>query len=363
VDAVSEWNFLVRISADDPSATKAPGIYQALVAAAEALKSSTINVLVELVTVTPPATKAGAERTLIMNGVATKTTVPPPVNTGDPASLIAFRDWAKQFPAKKTALIIYGHGDGIEDWHEPQDLVLPDPVQRIAPAQSFLDALTVPELGKAVRGDPAIHLIGLDACLMGMAEVAYEIRSAGQVVVASELEDAAEGWPYPAILQELSKNVTMSAAELAHVIVDRYEKAAPSPPRVIAGVRLDAMAEVAKQWKALLPQLQQLQQANRSGVEAARNSVPDCMHRPYYDVRSLLAALSPLGLPVANAIAAIDKATLEVRSLGAGSTYHGMSLYFPNTASDKKTIPAYRKIAFATDTGWADFLQTWLAPL
>ncbi|MCI0388293.1 MAG: clostripain-related cysteine peptidase [Acidobacteria bacterium] len=51
-----------------------------------------------------------------------------------------------------------------------------------------------------------IKILGLDACLMGMAEVGYQIMGQADYLVASEDAIPDEGWPYERILRRLVKD-------------------------------------------------------------------------------------------------------------------------------------------------------------
>jgi hypothetical protein len=68
-----------------------------------------------------------------------------------------------------------------------------------------------------------VDLVGSDACLMGMIEVAYEIKDIGaSVMVGPEETVPWNGWPYDAILTDLTSNPSWTPSELATSIVDRY---------------------------------------------------------------------------------------------------------------------------------------------
>ena len=140
------------------------------------------------------------------------------VNTGEPGSLRDFMAWAgQQCPADHYALIIWGHGSG---WSEEQIYSRFPPAQGVtrdeSPAKqdmlrrgifastagkllgirdaktralcyddSARDFLDNQELRLALRegadtlGRPRVDVLGLDACLMTMLEVAHEIRARG----------------------------------------------------------------------------------------------------------------------------------------------------------------------------------------
>ena len=67
-----------------------------------------------------------------------------------------------------------------------------------------------------------VDLVGMDACLMTMLEVAYQIRDHAQVLVGSEEVEPGDGWPHDRILRDLTARPGMRAAELATTIVRRY---------------------------------------------------------------------------------------------------------------------------------------------
>jgi hypothetical protein len=68
-----------------------------------------------------------------------------------------------------------------------------------------------------------ISLIGMDACLMSMVEVAYQLRTNANCLVASQEVEPMDGWPYTTILESLTDNLQMTPEELAKLIVQKYE--------------------------------------------------------------------------------------------------------------------------------------------
>ncbi|MBI5627863.1 MAG: hypothetical protein HY953_03005, partial [Candidatus Rokubacteria bacterium] len=57
-------------------------------------------------------------------------------------------------------------------------------------------------------------LVGMDACLTTMLEVAYQIRDHARVLVGSEELEPGPGWPHAAILGDLAARPAMAPAEL-----------------------------------------------------------------------------------------------------------------------------------------------------
>jgi hypothetical protein len=90
------------------------------------------------------------------------------------------------------------------------------------------DVLKMDELSnaieKALDGNPdrKIDIFGMDACMMGMAEVGYQVRGRVRYLVASEDAIPDENWPYDRILTRLVENPSMTPEELSVTIVREY---------------------------------------------------------------------------------------------------------------------------------------------
>ncbi|MBU4143287.1 peptidase C11, partial [Patescibacteria group bacterium] len=125
-------------------------------------------------------------------------------NTGDPKILYDFVKWAADnYPADRYALILWNHGSG---WWEEEKGKADDPVGRMPRRHLFNhlillehrsicyddtsggDALDNRELKGVLNQACAIlgkkiDLLGMDACLMNMVEVAYQQREFVNIIV------------------------------------------------------------------------------------------------------------------------------------------------------------------------------------
>jgi len=222
--------------------------------------SDAVNVLVEF----DNAGARGTNRYLVRrNGVGERLEAMGETDSGDPRTIVDFIAWAaKEYPAERTALILWNHGGG---W-EPSEidriarsvsstrytareagqraasplgkvffrttletiLGLASPDERaICSDDGSGHSLDTVELGKvleqAVRllGRP-IDLLGMDACLMSNLEVAYQVRPYVRYLVASEENEPNDGWPYHTLLKKLVKEPSLATPELAAAIVETY---------------------------------------------------------------------------------------------------------------------------------------------
>ena len=180
-------------------------------------------------------------------------------NTGRPEELTEFITWGMGYaPAEKYMVIIWAHGTGAydEDIYYADDETMRSNMKRhgvfrptfvnlpsslehadasitnalpmvmaaIAPDDTNKDFLDNVELKNALFNvGRRIDILGMDACLMSMAEVCYQIRESVDYTVASEAEQELDGWPYEGFLSRLVDDPTMSAKEFAKTIVDEYD--------------------------------------------------------------------------------------------------------------------------------------------
>ena len=201
-------------------------------------------------------------------------------NMGDPKVLESFVQWGiKTYPAKRYMLVLWNHGSGWDDTDiyrvARQSLHLN--IQRrgttVVPAQgtargaislrrveivgskrfrralfrsSIEKAVSPGKQNRAIAFDDTskdfldnieikriltsttkalgrkIDILGMDACLMSMLEVGYQLRGSVGVTVGSEELEPGDGWPYDTVLSALVKKPTMSAQDLASTIVKKY---------------------------------------------------------------------------------------------------------------------------------------------
>ncbi|HXE73865.1 MAG TPA: clostripain-related cysteine peptidase [Candidatus Nitrosotenuis sp.] len=141
-----------------------------------------------------------------------------------PATLADFVEWGiKNYPAQHYMLVISDHGDGwkgaCQDDSHGNWMSLPDIRRGLEEAQK--------------RTGVKLDVLGFDACNMGSAEVAYELRDTAGYLVASEKTEAAEGWPYSRwlteeVLRELQQanlaRLDMPPDQLARLIVQAASK-------------------------------------------------------------------------------------------------------------------------------------------
>lgn len=283
------------------------------------------------------------------------------LNMGDSATLSSFASWAIQtYPAQYYALILWNHGGSSTDgpsacWDDTNSE----------------DCLSLMEIKEALADvfnatGEKIDVLGFDACLMGMAEVAYQLRDYVGYMIGSEETEPNDGYPYDMILAELSATVSMPPAQLASTIVTKYFESytdtLPNPEdaqhATSAAFNLtetsNTAVAVSDFAESILGDFSDSQPAVKEAWEQSETFSGDYVDL-YHFAQLLKDKVSNSTIKI-KADAVLDAVNRLIISEGHGNIHpnaHGVSIYYPRQYN--KTF--YVALDFASDTLWDEFLD------
>ena len=118
-------------------------------------------------------------------------------DTGSPITLYNFLSFCLQeYPAEHYLVVLSGHSGGTDS-----DFLLTDESPR--GSLTFNELKAVFKHLEADLNGQTIDIIGMDNCLMSMAEICYELKGSAKFLVGSETFSPASGWPYRQIIERL----------------------------------------------------------------------------------------------------------------------------------------------------------------
>jgi hypothetical protein len=154
----------------------------------------------------------------------------PDCDMGDYNHAIDFGKWAMQnYPAQHYMYVLWNHGGG---WFKTTPGFTNTKV--IAYDDQTKHVISTPQMAKILKALGHVDVYGSDACLMQMAEVAFEIRGLTDFIVGSEKTEPGSGWDYAAFLKTVYAS-GMSPLEVANAVVDTYT------PQYSAGATLSTI--------------------------------------------------------------------------------------------------------------------------
>ena len=318
---LAKWTFIVYIAADDNRLEEAAiGDFKEM---ASVGSNNNLNIVVQL---DRPSHDnwTDCRRFLVTKGLTTadgnEIMSIGEVNMGDPATLVSFVEWAaSNYPAEKYALIISSHGKGWEGscWDETSDNDNMD----LAEMRSALSNIS------AFIGRP-LDVIGFDACLMGTTEVAYEVHEYASIMVASEQPEPLSGWPYDAILTQLTATPDIKAVELATIIVDSYYFSNAPTGYTMTAVDLTKIDAVVSGLNDLA---QALVVYDGTDVQTVKNYA-------------------------STVTTTLDEAVIYERHGTSWPGSHGLAIYFPKFQGSFDSAYTAGTVSLAGDTAWDEFV-------
>jgi len=292
----------------------------------------------------------------------------PKIDMGDYKEMVKFVKWCHEnYPAEKYLVDIWNHGAG---WKNRDKKVM----KGISYDDLSGNHMTTPQLGEAMRQIKAIighnlDVLGMDACLMQMMEVGYEVRDSVNHIAASEETEPGNGWPYDLVLGPLVKNPTMDSAALSTLLVQAYKQAYASGSEGVTQSavdcsKLDAVNEKLEALaKALMAKLSDAKV--KAAIDAAAASV---QVYAYDDNCDLVHFCQLLNQGIKDD--AINKAANELIAVVASApskavisnmfvtdsmkNSNGLAIYLPKTA----VASNYKDIALGK-TAWAAFIKAY----
>jgi hypothetical protein len=294
----------------------------------------------------------------------------PEQNTGEPRYLAQFAKWAAQrYPAKNRLLVVWNHGAGF--MHTPTRDIGYD-------ESSKNDALTMGELRWALEhagfGNGRLGklgILGFDACLMNMVEVAYEFTGLTDFVVGSQQTEPGDGWPYHDVVAGAkgNKDAKAVASGIVKAYVEYYKRTGDLGVTQSA-LDLRKLPAVSKLVDKLGVELLKLVGAKTGKILEARVATQGYEEPTYVDLVDLAKHLSTK-ISDANVKAACNSISTAVQgAVVANGTYggsvgrsKGLSIWFPLVRTDYvRRRSEYVALRYARDyPHWAKFLDLLLA--
>lgn len=296
---------------------------------------------------------------------------PGEANMGDPDNLVEFiEQTAKNFPAKRYALIFGDHGSG---W--PQ--ILGD--------ETNDDHLDMTELGGALARvtkslGGKLELIGFDACLMANFEVARTVAPYAKALVGSQELEPGNGWDYKPLFTRINANPAADGFQVGRMVVDTFRDYYNGESQGYRDVSITLSVMDLSKIDAMNTAINNLAVQNQAFIKAggrpnilktasARAKAEDYGSRgegkhvaEFFDIvhyaENIKLTSGDAGIAkAADAVIAATKAAVVYKANGAAHPHsNGLSIYFPNKA-DTITQSGYAKQPFTSTLKWTGLLM------
>jgi hypothetical protein len=310
-------------------------------------------------------------------------------NMGDAQTLVDFVRWGReQYPAKRTMLVIWNHGQG---WRAPAEegIAVTEPAvphaghRNVSNDDDTGDKLynrAIQDALTALLGGTRLDVIAFDACLMAMVETAYALRNIGGVMVGSEELEPGNGWNYTRWLQPLvDAKGNVEATDLGRLLVrgmkDEY---GDTDATTLSATDLNKVSALATAVSSFSDTAVPLLTSELPSFRAARSACKN--YAPGYGLHSIDLGHYMSQIEANTTSPSLKQRTADVRARlsdlilenyastkrqGAfGST--GLGIYYPSSAAAHNSDPdregydagnTHFPVEFVNQERWATFVR------
>ena len=278
-------------------------------------------------------------------------------NMGDPQTIVDFVSYSVQnYPAEHYALILWDHGGGLSGvcWDDSDG----DDNINLHELRNALETI-YNDLGIK------IDLLGFDACLVGMIEIAYQVRDYVDYVVFSQEYEPGDGWPYDDILSLLVSNPTMQPYELAKIIaekyVDSYNNGSQGYDAAVtqSAINISALVTITfRKLDRLMGEIIRNYNKYSASINYASSNAETFYYSNEKDIIHFLQLLKKnvtdqyLMSLIEETIDAINTSILYAGHLSGHPNAHGLSVNIPSSY-----VSSYDTILMSIDHQWDEFIS------
>ena len=284
----------------------------------------------------------------------------PETDSGDPKTLTKGLKWMQTYSqANHNVVVLWNHGSGFRVDRADETAVGTRPRGKKGPlfnhgvsGQSGRDVLIddisgssqdtvdlVNAISKAGFSESKkIDILGFDACLMNLIEIAYDMSRYANFMVGSEELEPGEGWPYAQDLEALN-TPGIDAQALSKEFVDNYDKyyrnredAWPVTQSAIDLSKVDQLAKsIDRLGKALKATLDKNYDGTMTLISKMREKVQ--MYAPSHDYDDYVdcgdwASLCKKNIQDNNIKEAADEVLNNLRHAVIANKYQGTSVQY-----------------------------------
>lgn len=419
--SVADWTVLAYIAADNSLAEFADMNIKDM--SAGLARGSNVNILVQW---DQPENNKTWRYKVLPNGRIDAGSLSAEMGYNPEKELIDSMKWVtSNYPANHYAVDLWDHGSGVEDLepatarnilkrhlntHSWMQLPGHRHATKISKTRGILyddtqgTCLTNQGLSNAMSAmkgmiGKKIDFVCMDACLMAMVEVAYQMKDSVETFVASQQTIPGEGYPYTDFISALSKRSSnISGKELASSLIsgyqDLYTRKNPTPDFTLSAIDITTIDSLKDSINNFIVAVDACAKADASQTKklivTARKAATQFEMSEYIDLHSFYAgilkqtkkstpksyvilpkdpekdirlaspayqkALSVLNSIVQEGINQIQAAAFQTASGSVFPGVKGLSIYYPKSGS---LHSSYAKTLFAQDTNWAKFIKTY----
>ncbi|HOL62577.1 MAG TPA: clostripain-related cysteine peptidase [Elusimicrobiales bacterium] len=281
----------------------------------------------------------------------------PKCDMGSWEYMVDFVNWAKaNYPAKKYVLVVWNHGSGWDKGGNISEIM----DKGISYDDETRNHITTQQLRMALEKIGGVNILAMDACLMQMIEVAYEIKDYAEYVVASEETEPADGYTYNTWLEPLAAKPVMDSKELSVAMVnsytDHYQSISQGATQSSVNAKaLSKLAAMSDEFITAVMEANDITNAKNARTNAQKFYYST--NKDFYHFVKLITDATQIPEVKSKGQALLDylKNNAITYNRAYGSKYsnaYGLAVYVPTYYTT-----SYDELMWAKESKWDDFIK------
>ena len=319
-------------------------------------------------------------------------------NCGNPEVLKDFLTWgAKNFPAEHYAVIIWNHGSGWKEddiyrrFVDHRKIILDkrksghrviknfnkSQLQRVIFISTIFQGMNYDDVRKSIGYDDSnrdfldnkelqqvlsyfnkiiqkkVDILGMDACMMAMIEVAYQNKDYIEYMVASEETEPGDGWPYHQIIKILNSNPKLTPEDFSKMIVDEYIDSYPDRTNVTqSSISTKHLDKLTNSISDLAVSLTDNIDLYSSELKEIIRNVKSYYDYDYVDLKNFVELVNVYIPELSSKVNSVINDMKNV-IIASGGNGEGLSIYLPKYQYGF----LYDKLDWAQNSKWDEFIK------
>lgn len=292
----------------------------------------------------------------------------PTVDMGDYKNLVDFIRWGHEnFPARHYFVVVWNHGTG---WHKLALDGNPINTWDISIDDLTKNGITTAQLGLAMEDASKIigrkiDIYGSDACLMGMIEVAHQMKDSVQYFIGSEDLEPGAGWPYAELLQKWNSFAPATAEDIAKFLPEIYTASYKFEATTLSSYDLRYIDPLTTSLSNLRAVMTKQSSTNaKAALKSALASSLKFYKSDYVDLGDFLSKVvtRPGVQENVQAITAVQeefkKFVIANKATGKFKQAQGLAIWLPSTATEyTKYQKLYSELSFNISSQWHQLIE------
>lgn len=291
----------------------------------------------------------------------------PTVDMGDYRNLVDFIRWGHEnYPARHYFVVVWNHGTG---WHK---LALDgSPIQTwdISIDDLTKNAITTYQLGLAMEDASKIigrkiDIYGSDACLMGMIEVAHQMKDSVQYFIGSEDLEPGDGWPYEQVLARWNSLSPATAEDIAKFLPEVYVASYKNESTTLSSYDLRHIDSLTTSLANLRAVMTNQNSSTKAALKGAVTSSLKFYKRDYVDLGDFLvkigarAGIQQYMPQITSVQEELKKFVVANQTTGKFKQAQGLAIWLPSTAMQyTKYEKLYSELSFNISSQWHQLIE------